>query len=59
MTNDAECGHPRQFGSALGDELAYVFGAPLAPRPNAFFTQAEKALSEYIMTAWTSFARTG
>ncbi|XP_043213278.1 neuroligin-2-like [Amphibalanus amphitrite] len=54
-----DAGGDRQFGSVPGDELPYVFGVPLAPQSNLFFTRAEKALSEYMMTAWSSFVKTG
>ena len=45
-----------------GDELPYVFGAPLvgglSPFPSVY-TSAEKMLSEAVMTYWTNFAKTG
>ncbi|XP_048246692.1 neuroligin-4, X-linked-like isoform X2 [Haliotis cracherodii] len=45
-----------------GDELPYVFGAPivdgLSPFPSTY-TSAEKMLSEAVMTYWTNFAKTG
>ncbi|KAH9512312.1 Neuroligin-2 [Bulinus truncatus] len=45
-----------------GDELPYIFGAPivdgLSPFPNTY-TAAEKMLSEAMMTYWTNFAKTG
>lgn len=48
--------------SVQGDELAYVFGLPLAPtavRPGRHFTFDEKRLSEQVITFWTNFAKTG
>ncbi|XP_050389898.1 neuroligin-4, X-linked isoform X2 [Patella vulgata] len=45
-----------------GDELPYVFGAPLvggiSPFP-ATYTNAERMISEAVMTYWTNFAKTG
>lgn len=45
-----------------GEELAYVFGAPLVSGFNHFglnYTRDEKFLSELVMTLWSNFARTG
>ncbi|KAJ1525419.1 hypothetical protein ONE63_010233 [Megalurothrips usitatus] len=50
------------MGPAHGEELPYVFGAPLAATVRAFpsnYSKAEVALSEAVMTYWTNFARTG
>ncbi|ESP00884.1 hypothetical protein LOTGIDRAFT_91354, partial [Lottia gigantea] len=45
-----------------GDELPYVFGAPLvggiSPFPETY-TNAERMISEAVMTYWTNFAKTG
>lgn len=47
--------------SITGEELPYVFGAPLASvRPFlTSFSPAERLLSEEIMVYWTNFAKTG
>ncbi|XP_048746448.2 neuroligin-4, X-linked-like isoform X5 [Ostrea edulis] len=45
-----------------GDELAYIFGAPLIEGVSPFsdkFTLREKTLSETMMRYWTNFAKTG
>lgn len=47
--------------SVIGEELAYVFGAPLAevgPFPRHFGNQ-ERLLSEATMKYWSNFAKTG
>lgn len=52
----------QKLGPAHGEELPYVFGAPLAATVRAFpsnYSKSEVALSEAIMTYWTNFARTG
>ncbi|XP_069987680.1 uncharacterized protein [Penaeus vannamei] len=49
-------------GTVHGEELAYVFGAPLVSGFNHFglnYTRDEKFLSELVMTLWSNFARTG
>ncbi|CAD6996017.1 unnamed protein product [Ceratitis capitata] len=48
--------------SITGEELAFVFGAPLAPAgpfPSNAYGVQEKLLSEAVMTYWTNFAKTG
>lgn len=50
--------HPQ---SIAGEELPYVFGAPLAatqPFPTKYSAE-ERLLSESMMLAWTNFAKTG
>ncbi|KAI8772176.1 neuroligin-4, X-linked [Biomphalaria glabrata] len=45
-----------------GDELPYVFGSPLVDGVSPFptsYTNAERMLSEAVMTYWTNFAKTG
>ena len=45
-----------------GEELAYVFGAPLVGGFSHFtlnYTFDEVFLSELVMTQWTNFAKTG
>lgn len=55
------------FGSVHGEDLPYVFGAPLLP-PGAHhaighfpynYTRAESQLSEALITYWSNFAKTG
>ena len=61
--------YPRWAEGVHGDDLAYVFGAPLVPPtdgggggvepfPSAF-TRADRALSETVIRYWTNFMRTG
>uniref|UniRef100_A0A1B0CTL9 Carboxylesterase type B domain-containing protein n=2 Tax=Lutzomyia longipalpis TaxID=7200 RepID=A0A1B0CTL9_LUTLO len=47
--------------SIIGEELAYVFGAPLSPSGpfQPFYNSQEKLLSEAVMKYWTNFAKTG
>ncbi|XP_022343841.2 neuroligin-4, X-linked-like isoform X5 [Crassostrea virginica] len=45
-----------------GDELAYIFGAPLVEGVTPFsdkFTPQEKVISQTMMRYWTNFAKTG
>ncbi|XP_045597861.2 uncharacterized protein [Procambarus clarkii] len=54
--------YPVSQGTVHGEELAYVFGAPLVGGFNHFglnYTLDEVFLSELVMTQWTNFARTG
>ncbi|CAL4059436.1 unnamed protein product [Meganyctiphanes norvegica] len=54
--------YPVSQGTVHGEELPYVFGAPLVDGFNHFgnnYTREEIFLSELIMTHWTNFARTG
>lgn len=47
--------------SVIGEELAYVFGAPLCdvgPFPRTFSAK-ERLLSEATMKYWSNFAKTG
>ncbi|XP_049948285.1 uncharacterized protein LOC126456583 [Schistocerca serialis cubense] len=49
-------------GSISGEELAYVFGAPVEGSRHQhphIFTPSERILSENVMTLWTNFAKTG
>nr|XP_014288244.1 neuroligin-2-like [Halyomorpha halys] len=49
-------------GCVHGEELAYVFGAPLVGGMSHFarnYTKAEVLLSEATMMYWSNFARTG
>lgn len=48
--------------SIMGEELAFIFGAPLAPAgpfPSGNYTVQEKLLSEAVMAYWTNFVKTG
>ena len=56
--------HPLHLGCVHGDELAYIFGAPLVPGMSlGYFTNAyskqEAALAELFMTYIANFVRTG
>jgi neuroligin len=54
--------YPQQFGSIHGEDLAYIFGMPLVGGTYHFvhnYTQAERRLSEHIMSFWVNFAKTG
>jgi neuroligin len=49
-------------GCVHGEELPYVFGAPLVGGLSHFprnYTKAEVQLSEAVMIYWSNFARTG
>lgn len=53
-----------ESGAAHGDELPYVFGAPLAAAGVADvfgcnFSRGDVMLSAVVMTYWTNFAKTG
>ncbi|KAG1678143.1 Neuroligin-4, X-linked [Nymphon striatum] len=63
-------GHQTKFGDysdrlgcIRGEELAYVFGAPLLDTPLSYFTanytSLERELSEAVITLWTNFAKSG
>ncbi|XP_059619830.1 neuroligin-4, X-linked [Phlebotomus argentipes] len=47
--------------SIIGEELAYVFGAPLNPSGvfQPFYNSQERLLSEAVMKYWTNFVKTG
>ena len=54
--------YPRWAGGVHGDDMTYVFGAPLTDGIDPFtstFTRSEKMLTEAIMRYWTNFAKTG
>ena len=54
--------YPRWAGGVHGDDLTYVFGAPLTDGIDPFistYTRGEKMLTEAILTYWTNFVRTG
>ncbi|XP_054721244.1 neuroligin-4, X-linked-like [Uloborus diversus] len=51
-----------KVGCITGEDLPYVFGAPLVTSLAHFgnnYTKAEVSLSEVIMTQWTNFAKYG
>ncbi|XP_030374225.1 uncharacterized protein LOC115623821 [Scaptodrosophila lebanonensis] len=48
--------------SIMGEELAFIFGAPLAPAgpfSSHNYSVQEKLLSEAVMAYWTNFVKTG
>ncbi|XP_075235972.1 uncharacterized protein LOC142333050 isoform X2 [Lycorma delicatula] len=45
--------------SVHGEELQYIFGIPLDSGNYPHYNTQEKVLSEYIMTLWSNFAKTG
>ncbi|KAL3846951.1 hypothetical protein ACJMK2_017891, partial [Sinanodonta woodiana] len=54
--------YPKWVKGAHGDELPYIFGAPLVDGTSPFplqYNTAEKSLSENMMRLWTNFAKTG
>lgn len=55
---------PRWPTGVPGDEMAYVFGAPLArrtlqPFATRVYTRAERLLSRAVIRYWANFAKTG
>ena len=49
-------------GASHGDELAYIFGAPIADGIEPFlsvFSKVDKAFSEIVMKYWANFIKTG
>lgn len=60
--HNSEAGEYAQLSqSVTGEELAYVFGAPLAEVGpfQLHYNQQERLFSEAIMKYWTNFAKTG
>lgn len=60
QTKDGD--YPQRMGTVHGEDLPYVFGAPLVDGFSHFprnYTKSEVALSEAIMIYWANFARTG
>ncbi|XP_041974274.1 neuroligin-4, X-linked [Aricia agestis] len=54
--------YPQRQGCIHGEELPYIFGAPLIGGLAHFprnYTKAEVALSESVMMYWGNFAKTG
>ncbi|XP_037041074.1 neuroligin-4, Y-linked [Bradysia coprophila] len=60
QTKDGD--YPQRMGTVHGEDLPYVFGAPLVDGFSHFprnYTKSEVALSEALMIFWSNFARTG
>ena len=54
--------YPRWAGGVHGDDMTYVFGAPLTDGIDPFtstFTRSERMLTEAVMRYWTNFAKSG
>ncbi|CAH1781719.1 unnamed protein product [Owenia fusiformis] len=54
--------YPRWAGGVDGDDLLYIFGAPLADGIDPFqsvYTRSERMLAEAIMRFWSNFVKTG
>ena len=54
--------YPQWSGGVHGDELPYIFGAPLVSGLSPFpsnYDSHEKELSKFMMRMWTNFAKTG
>ncbi|XP_022670199.1 neuroligin-4, Y-linked-like [Varroa jacobsoni] len=54
--------YPNRVGAVHGEDLAYLFGAPLMPLVSHFksnFSKNEQALSEAFISYWSNFARVG
>lgn len=61
-TNSESKNFPEWSSGVFGDELPYVFGAPLVDGISPFpsdYTRNEKRLSASIMRFWTNFAKSG
>lgn len=55
-------GFSTRMGTIHGEDLPYIFGAPLVNSLSHFprnFTKAEAALSEAVILFWTNFAKSG
>nr|XP_036233175.1 neuroligin 4-like [Bactrocera oleae] len=60
QTKDGD--YPQRMGTVHGEDLPYIFGAPLVDGFSHFpqnYTKSEIALSEAVIIFWTNFARTG
>lgn len=56
--------HPPHLGCVHGDELSYIFGAPLVPGMSlgyftSVYSRQESSLAELVMTYLGNFVRTG
>lgn len=57
-----ESDYPPRMGCVTGEEMNYVFGAPLVSSLSHFstnYTRSEYSLARAVMTYWTNFAKTG
>ena len=55
-------GYPRWAGGIHGDELMFVFGAPLADGVDPFpstYSRSDKALAETVLKYWVNFIAAG
>lgn len=60
QTKDGD--YPQRMGTVHGEDLPYIFGAPLVDGFSHFptnYTKSELSLSESIIISWSNFARTG
>lgn len=60
QTKDGD--YPQRMGTVHGEDLPYIFGAPLVDGFSHFpsnYTKSELGLSESIIIFWSNFARTG
>lgn len=54
--------YPQRHGAIHGEDLAYLFGAPLVAALSHFprnYTRGETSLSEAVMSYWINFAKSG
>ena len=54
--------YPRWAGGVHGDDLSFVFGAPLTDGIDPFssiYTRSDKLLAETVLKYWTNFIKTG
>ncbi|XP_042909755.1 neuroligin-4, X-linked isoform X1 [Parasteatoda tepidariorum] len=62
MYQTEESYYDQRMGCIHGEDVPYVFGAPLVTALSHFhrnFTKPESSLSEAVMTYWTNFVRYG
>lgn len=55
-------GYPKWANGVHGDEMAFVFGAPLTEGMDPFpssYSKTDKTLSENVLRLWTNFVKTG
>ncbi|XP_028966956.1 neuroligin-2 [Galendromus occidentalis] len=55
--------YPNRVGGAHGEDLPYLFGAPLTPLHSHFkdgnYSKSEQSLAEAYVSYWSNFARVG
>lgn len=54
--------HPQRIGTMRGEELAYLFGLPMASKhtdANHAYTKQDVAVSETVVTYFTNYCKTG